>query len=680
MNEALRAESDATGALVRLASACPLDCPDACSLEVTVADGRVLKIDGAQDRNGLTEGYICAKVRRLPQHLYGPERLQAPLGRVGPKGEARFERLSWDAALDLAADKLRATRDRFGGEAILPFSYGGSNGALSQDTTDALLFRRLGASRLARTVCAAATGRAATGLYGKMEGVALADYRHSRLIVVWGANPSATGIHLVPAIGAARAAGARLVVVDPRATPLAKQADLHLALRPGTDVVVALAVIRELFARGAADVAFLAEHATGVDELRRRSEPWTLERAADVAGIEAGDLARFVALYSTISPAVIRCGWGLERNRNGGSAVAAVLALPAVAGKFGVRGGGYTLSNSGAWKLDASAIAGPERSTRVINMNRLGEALAADASSPVRLLFIYNSNALVTTPNASLVERGLAREDLFTVVFDQVMTDTARFADLILPATTFLEHRELSRGYGAFVLHDTPAVVAPAGEARSNYEVFGELAVRTGVARGDEIPSAEQAVATMLGATGRGEELRRQLDERGVAHPPFGEHPVQFVDVFPKTADRRIHLVPEALDAEAPEGLYAFRADPATAGEPLALISPATNRTISSTLGQLRKGPVPLEMNPDDAAARGLSSGDRVRVSNRFGIVVCRVRVAPEMRRGVVDLPKGLWRHNTENGATACSLAPDTLTDLGGGACFNDARVEVRPA
>ncbi|MEO8276068.1 MAG: molybdopterin-dependent oxidoreductase [Thermoanaerobaculia bacterium] len=661
-------------------SACPLDCPDACSLEVTVENGRVTKLDGASDRNPITEGYICAKVRRFPEQLYGKDRLLQPMRRVGEKGEGVFEPISWNLALSSLAKQLVETRDRFGGEAILPYSYGGSNGYLSQDTTDALLFRRLGASRLARTVCAAATGRASAGLYGKMEGVAHADFRASRLIVIWGCNPSASGIHLVPQIQAARDAGAKLVVIDPRATPLAKQADLHLALRPGTDLVVALSVIRELFATGRADRAFLDEHTTRADELERRAAPWTLARAAALAEIPLADLERFVELYAAISPAVVRCGWGLERNRNGGSAVAAVLALPAVAGKFGVRGGGYTMSNSAAWKMSAEKIAGPESATRIINMNQLGSALEADAGNPVRLLFVYNSNALMTTPNQTLVRRGLERKDLFTVVFDQVMTDTARYGDLLLPSTTFLEHRELMRGYGAYALQAISPVVAPAGEARSNYSVFADLAVRTGVATEGEIPTEDAAISAILDSSGRGAELREELGARGFALPPTGSSPVQFVDVFPKTDDRKIHLVPVALDAEAPEGLYAYQPDPATAAAPLALVSPATNRTISSTLGQLRRGPVPLEMHPADATARGLTSGQRVRVSNALGEVVCNLHVSADMRPGVVELPKGLWAHNTENGATACALAPDTLSDLGASACFNDARVEVAPA
>jgi anaerobic selenocysteine-containing dehydrogenase len=658
-------------------SACPLDCPDACSLDVTVDGGRVSRVEGAHDRNPLTGGFICAKVRRLPEHVHGEARVLHPMSRTGEKGAGRFGRIGWPEAIALLAGRLVEARDRFGGESILPYSYGGSNGPLSQGTTDALLFRRLGASRLARTVCAAPTGAVATAMYGKMEGVAPADFAAARLIVVWGANPQVSGIHLMPPLRAARARGAKLVVVDPRATPLARQADLHLAPRPGTDVVLALAMIRELFEGGRADLAFLEAHADGWQELRRRAEPWTPGRAAGIAGVAEADLRALAALYSETSPAVVRCGWGVERNRNGGSAVAAILALPAVAGKFGVRGGGYTLSNSGAWRFDAGALAGPEPATRVVNMNRLGEALTTLADPPVRLLFVYDSNALATSPHQSLIRRGLAREDLFTVVFDAVATDTARFADLVLPATTFLEHREVSRGYGAFVLQSAGPAIPRVGEARPNYEVFAELALATGVATRDEIPAEEDAIDLLLDSTGRGEELRRELAVRGWATPEAGERPVQFVDVHPRTADRRIHLLPAALEHEAPEGLYRFRADPATPEHPLALISPATGRTISSTFGQLHREQVPLEIHARDAAARGIADGDRVRVFNEWGEVVCRARVSAGMRPGVVELPKGLWSHHTENGATANALAPDTLTDIGGGACFNDARVEV---
>jgi anaerobic selenocysteine-containing dehydrogenase len=666
-----------SAALQTLTTACPLDCPDACSLDVQVEDGRVVKVDGSQV-NPYTQGYICAKVRRFPDLLYGEGRLLYPAVRRGLKGEGHFERISWDEALDLAAERMRAARERFGGESILPFSYGGSNGFLTQDTTDARLFYRLGASRLDRTVCAAPTGRAATGLYGKMAGVALTDYVHSRLIIVWGVNPSVSGIHLVPVIQEAQRRGAKLVVIDPRRTQLAKKADLHLAPRPGTDLAVALAVIRWLFETGQADLAFLAEHATGAEELRARALPWTFERAAAVSGVPAEDLERFARLYAESSPAVVRAGWGFERNRNGGSAVAATLALPAVAGKFGVRGGGYTLSNSGVWSMDRpAAMREPEPATRLLNMNRLGEHLLERQDPPVSVLFVYNCNPLATMPNQEKVLRGLQREDLFTIVFEQVWTDTARWADLVLPSTSFFEHDEMSRGYGSMILHRSHAVAEPAGEARPNYEVFADLCRRLGLARPGEPETAGELGDALLSRSPR---LLAETERDGFAYPDIGWAPVQFVDSFPQTPDRKIHLVPEALDREAPSGLYAFQEDPATQVYPLALISPATNRTISSYLGHLYKDTAVLEMHPGDAEPRGIRTGDTVRIWNDLGEVRVPARVSPDVRPGVVFLPKGLWSRHTLSGTTANALAPDTLTDLGGGACFNDARVQVAKA
>jgi anaerobic selenocysteine-containing dehydrogenase len=663
-----------------LPSVCPLDCPDACSLDVRVEEGRVVAVDGSHV-NPVTAGFICAKVRRLPEWLYSPERILHPAvrqpGARKQKGEGQFERATWDDALDLIARKMTETREAFGGEAILPYSYGGSNGLLSQDTADARLFRRLGASRLLRTVCAAPSGAAASGLYGKMPGVALDDYVHARLIVVWGANPSATGIHLLPQIYEAQRRGARLVVLDPRATPLARRADLHLALRPGTDLPVALSMIRWLFEAERADRAFLAEHATGVAELERAAAPWSFERAADVAGIRATEIEALARLYADSSPAVIRCGWGPERNRNGGSAIAAVLALPAIAGKFGVRGGGYTMSNSGAWKLDVeAAVNAPEPPTRPINMNRLGEALLEVDRPPVKLLFVYNSNALASSPNQEKIRTGLAREDLFTVVFDSVLTDTARYADVVLPAASFLERRELSRGYGSFALQEAHPASPPIGESRPNDEVFAELVRRTGMARDGDPVGAEELTHALLGGP-RQAELLESLRQSRIAHPEFGSHPIQFVDVFPHTADRRVHLFPAALDREAPLGLYGYRPDPATAEFPLALISPASERMITSTLGNIDTDAAAVELSPADASARRIADGDAVRLYNALGEVRCRAKLNPRLRLGVALLEKGLWARHTLNGSTANALSPDTLADLGGGACFNDARIQV---
>ena len=659
-----------------VSSACPLDCPDACSLEVHLEGGRAVAVGGTRV-NPITAGYICSKVRRLPEHLYGPERIRYPGLREGRKGEGRFRRTGWDEALGIVAARLKDLAGSGAGEAILPVSYGGSNGYLSQDTTDLRLFSRLKASRLARTVCAAPSRQAAAGLYGRMAGVALQDYAYARLAILWGVNPGVSGIHLLPFLLEARRRGAKLAVIDPRRTRLAEQADLYLPVRPGTDLPLALALIRWLFENGAADERFLAEHATGADELRRRAQPWTLEKAARVAGVSAREIERLARLYAESSPAVIRCGWGLERNRNGGSAVAAVLALPAVAGQFGVRGGGYTMSNSPAWELDSvSAALAAAASTREINMNRVGEALLA-REGRIRLLFVYNCNPLATLPAQQKVREGLSREDLFTVVFDPVLTDTARYADVVLPAATFLERRELSRGYGAYILQDARPAIPPVGESRPNHEVFAELCRLTGVARPGDPETAEDVAAAILQGSPRGEALRRSLEQDGFALPATGGAPVQFVDVLPRTPDRKVHLVPEELDREAPAGLYGYREDPGSREFPLALISPATDQTISSTLGELRRGQVALEIHPEDAGARGIGEGDTVRVFNLSGEVRCLARISAGLRAGVVLLPKGLWSHNTLNGSTATTFAPDTLTDLGGGACFNDARVEV---
>jgi anaerobic selenocysteine-containing dehydrogenase len=655
-------------------TACPLDCPDACSLAVTVQHGKVLKIDGSH-RNPVTDGYICAKVRKFTERVYGPDRLLYPAVRSGRKGQGQFKRVSWDEALELIVNRFQRAKREAGGASILPFSYGGSNGLLTQDNLDAQLWRRFGTSRLARTLCAAPTGAANQALYGKMPSVTYQDYPEARLIVLWGVNPSASGIHLIPFVREAQKRGARLIVVDPRTTAMARVADIHLPVRPGTDVVVALAIHRYLFANGFADEAFLRQHTIGADELRERAEPWTIAEAAAVAGIDPDTLERAAALYATSSPALVRCGWGLERNRNGGNAAMAVLALPAVGGKFGVRGGGYSMSNSASWNIDRSWIGTPEPATRIVNMNHLGRALTEYTDPPVNVLFVYNCNPGVTVPDQKRVLRGLEREDLFTVVFEQVMTDTAFYADVVLPATTFLEGYDFARAYGPISLELGRPVVDAAGEARSNPDVFGDLCTRLGLLEEHE-PSGEldllvHVLDHLPGTVGS--DLRRGASPS----PPFGSAPVQFADVFPNTPDRKVNLFAKELDETAPAGLYRYQPDPATDRYPLALISPASDRTISSTLGELPRPDVKLLMSPEDAQDRGLSDGDLVRVFNDLGEVHCALNVLPTIRRGTVSLPKGLWRRSTRNNTTGTALVPDTLTDLGAGACFNDARVEV---
>ena len=655
-------------------TACPLDCPDACSLAVTVQMGKVVSIDGS-DKNPVTDGYICAKVRRFGERLYGPDRLLYPAIRTGRKGAGAFARATWDEALELVASRFEQAKAETGGDSILPYSYGGSNGLLTQDNIDAQLWRRFGTSRLARTLCAAPTGAANMALYGKMPSVTYQDYPEARLIILWGVNPSASGIHLVPYVREAHKRGAKLIVVDPRTTALARSADVHLAVKPGTDVAVALAIHRHLFASGRADERFLREHTIGAEALRERADLWTFERAAEVSGLDASAIEQVAELYATSTPALIRCGWGLERNRNGGNAAMAVLALPAIGGKFGVRGGGYSMSNSASWNIERTWIGTPEPDTRIVNMNHLGRALTEYDDPPVNVLFVYNCNPAATVPDQGRVLRGLERENLFTVVFEQVMTDTALYADVLLPATTFLESYDFAKGYGPISLDLGRPVVDVVGEARTNADVFGALATRLGLLS-DEEPKDELDVMVRI-LNELPDAIATELRAGRMPAPTFGPAPIQFVDVFPNTAGRKVDLFPADLEASAPMGLYRFQPDPATERCPLTLISPASDRTISSTLGELPRPDVKLLMSPDDARVRGLEEGDLVRVFNELGEVHCTLTVAPTIRPGTVSLPKGIWRRSTRNNATGTSLVPDTLTDLGAGACFNDARVQV---
>lgn len=662
-------------------SACPLDCPDACELAVTTAGGKLVEVDawpGAQ--NGLTRGFICGKVRRIGRHLDSPERLTSALLRRGKKGAGDFEAVPLEVALDHVEAGLRRAIAAGGAQSILPICYGGSNGILSQDGADALFFGRLGAARLLRTLCAAPTGRALSAFSNRMPGVAYPDYTEARLIVLWGANPSASSIHLVPFVQAAKQRGAKLIVVDPRRTPLAKQADLHVALKPGTDLPLALALAGWLFANGRADREFLAKHAEGTGEFEALARTWTPARAARECGLEAAQIERFATLYAETRPAVLRIGWGQERSRSGGYATLAMAALPAVAGHFGVRGGGYTASQSGAFRVELeSVVDAPDSSLRTVNLNRVGRELLSPSADPIRAAFIYNCNPLATLPGQNLVRQGLEREDLFSVVHDAVLTDSARYADVVLPATTFLEHREVNRSYGWLALFDIQPVLKAPGQACSNHDLFAELARRFGLIQDPKELQPEHMLERAFARRPEGARVARQrLEREGSLPAQVGQTPVQFVDVFPGTPEGKLRLWPKELEGESGLPLYHYQPDPTRPEFPLALISPARADLISSTFGQLLHGPAALHMATEDAAARGLRSGQNVRVFNAAGEVHVPLEIDADLRPGVVSLSKGLWLKSTLNGQTSNALCPDTLTDLGGGACFNDARVEVQ--
>jgi len=663
----------------RIGTSCVLDCPDACSLEVTVEKGLVAKI-GPGTGNDVTRNFICSKVGRFADRLYHPDRLLYPMRRLGKKdskGEARFERIDWDSALGTITERFREIRNTEGGEAILPYNYGGSNGFLSDDLVDSAYFARLEASRLGKTICAAPTSEVAKGMYGKMAGVGFPDYPEAELILIWGANPRASNIHLVPFLREAKARGAFIALVDPVRTLSSDLIDLHLPVYPGADLPLALGMIHHWVSTGRLDRAFLDGNAVELETLLEAASEWSLDRAAKESRVDRKSIRLLADRYAEASPAILRCGWGLERNRNGGQAAAAILAMPALLGKFGKRGGGYTLSNSGAGKLDTSKLWDTSSwTTRVINMTELARVLNEPLSPPIRGLFVYNCNPVATVPDQNGILRGLLREDLFTVVFEQVMTDTARYADILIPATTFLEHYDFKRSYGSYVVGATKPVIDACGEARSNASVFAELGRLSGfddeIFHWSEAELRERAVAAI------------ELQGKPVSPEPFatgGIHrydfdgspnPVQFESVFPQTEDGKIHLAPACL-GPAPYAYEEIRSE----SFPLCLITPASAKLVSSTFGEFNVQELHLTIHPEDARERGIASGDRVRVWNDLGEVECVARVDAHLREGVVALPKGAWMKSSLNGRTSTALTPSNLNVVGGGACFNDARVQV---
>jgi anaerobic selenocysteine-containing dehydrogenase len=647
------------------ASVCPLDCPDRCSLTVEVADGRVLSLDGSR-LNPLTDGYICGKIRKFGRRVHGEHRLLHPAVRVGPKGPgARFERVSWEEAIDLVASRWRQIAAEHGWQAVLPYWYAGSNGWLTGGGLDQRLWNRLGTTQIQRTFCAANARAAAESVYADLPSADPLDVDHASCVILWGCNPSASGIHLVPHLRAMQERGGTLIVVDPRRTPLAKQADLHLAPLPGTDGVLAMAIARVAFEEGLADLPFLQRWVSDAELYRAAVSQRSVSEASALCQVPEADIVRAARLYAQVRPAMLRCGWGVERTRNGTDSIRAVLALPAIFGQFGQRGSGWALSTSGGYGTDPRVWqrVEPTPATRTVNMSRLGLLLEELSDPPIRSIYVYDCNPAATAPDQARVLRQLAREDLFVVVHEQVHTDTVDYADVVLPATTFLEHRELVRSYGGYLVQWSEPAIPPVGESRGNHVVIRALATALGLGDEPAFDVDEVGLARQMAEVARvpWDTLQREL----VVKLPS---PVQLVDRFPS---RPISLV-GALGAPS------YRPPPADAELPLILVSPSSTRAISSTgFESLPAGTAVVGLHPHDAAARGIRAGDEVRVYNTQGEVRLLAAIDDTLRPGVVNIPKGLWRSATRNGLTGNALVPAHVDPIGGGACYNDARVEI---
>jgi anaerobic selenocysteine-containing dehydrogenase len=641
-------------------SVCPLDCPDRCALDVTIDKNRVVKIDGSR-RSEYTDGYICAKVRGFTSRQYSPDRVLYPMKRVGPKGSRLFERISWHEAIDIISSRFMVLANGAGPEAILPFHYDGSNGLITSGGMDERFWNRIGASQLGKTFCAANTGAGWSAVFGDLPGCDPKDLLESDAIVLWGVNPSVSGIHLVPWVREAKARGAFVVVIDPRRTPLARDADLHLPVLPGTDVAVALAMMRVAHEENLIDREFVDRWTRGADVLLNAT--CTPQQAAALSGVPEALIRALPRAIAKAKAPFFRVGWGLERNRNGADAIRAVLSLRALMGRFGRRGSGVLISTTRGYGIDWSAVAAPhlrKRPARTINMSQLGMALEETRNPEIRSLFIYNSNPVATAPNQERVVRAMSREDLFTVVHEQVWTDTCDYADVVLPATTFLEHKELSRSYGGYALQWSDPVVAAPGEARPNHWVFTELAKAMGFEDPELRVSEEDLVRTAV-----------DVDEVKKAGYVARPHPVAFVDAFPS----RGYV---DLAGAAPP---AYRPPVVDAELPLILISPASDKAITSQMFEsLPAGTAKVAVAPAEAQRRDLREGDEVRIRNSFGSVVAMLTISGDMPEGLACMPKGLWRRATKNTWTANALVPDHVDSLGGGACYNDARVEIEKA
>jgi anaerobic selenocysteine-containing dehydrogenase len=667
------------------ASVCPLDCPDTCSLAVTIAGDQVVAVGGSKV-NPITHGAVCAKVaNHYPEFVHGANRLRHPLKRVGAKGGGRFVRISWDEALDIVHARVGDIISRYGSQSLLPLNYAGPHGMLAGDSMSLRFFHRIGASLLNRTpLCGGIRSAAYSGTFGATPGTPLQQVSLAKLIIVWGNNATSCNLHLMRQINAAKRNGAKLVVVDPRRVRVAEQAHLHLPVRPGTDVVLAWAIAVELERRGGLDHGFIQEHVLGFDAYMEAARAYPPERAAEICGVPVEDIRTLAGWYAEASPAVIAWGNGLERNQNGGSGLRAIAALPALAGKFGVPGGGLVGGAGHAFpktpdKLTRTDFVPPQ--TRTINIIDVGGFLLDKSlSPPLQALFIYNHNPLIVHPDQNRMKRGLAREDLFIVGIEVAMTDSMAYADVILPACTHFEHADVYPAYGHQYLQRAEAVIPPVGESLPNTEIFRRLAARFGFTDAAFLQSDCELMDEALNADDpRMQGLRTSQipTDRAIKMKFAGEEPVLFKNVSPKTPSGRVELESSALGVRYGAALPRYR--PLASAYPLTLITPASDKRITSTFGGLavNSGTPVLEMNPADAAARGLADGIPVKVWNDLGEVILQLRITDAVRSGVVSSEKGAWLRTSPNGQTVSALAPAHKADLADGACYNDARVEV---
>ncbi|HTI16065.1 MAG TPA: molybdopterin oxidoreductase family protein [Trinickia sp.] len=678
---------------------CPHDCPDTCALNVRVEDGKVVKVVGNPDHPP-TQGVLCTKVSRYAERVHHRERLTVPLKRVGRKGEGRFEPISWDEAFSIAAGRLSDIVRRQP-EAVLPYSYAGTMGFVQGDSIAQRFFHKLGASRLDRTICAAAGAAGLKYTYGASLGMHLEFFEESDLILIWGANPIASSVHFWTRAQEAKRRGAKLIAIDPYRSLTAQKCDQHIALRPGTDAALALAMINVLIREDLLDRAYIEDHTLGFEALKERASAYPPERAAQICGIETREIVDLARLYGSTRKAAIRLNYGMQRARGGGNATRAIACLPSLTGAWRDRAGGLLLSSSGWAPVDQNALqrpdlmpGWPQHLPRTINMNAIGDALLhpGDTSFGPKLeaIVVYNSNPVAVAPDSGRVAAGFAREDLFTIVLEHFQTDTADYADLLLPATMQFEHLDIHKSYGhTYVMVNEPCM-PPLGDARPNTEIFRGIARAMGIDdpalyESDETvaraalrwgdPTLAGADWNALTAAGWAKlDLPEAPFAQGGFRTPSGK--CEFASTL--LASEGADPLPDYLPPyESPDG-----APELAARYPLAMISPPARHFLNTSFVNVEslratEGEPHLDIHPDDAAQRDIAEGDRVRIFNDRGSMTARARVTERSRPGVVVGLSIWWKKLSHDGRNANELTSQALTDLGGSATFYDCLVQA---
>ena len=671
--------------------ACPHDCPDTCALLTTVENGVAIKVQGNPD-HPQTDGVLCTKVSRYTERTYHPERILTPLKRVGKKGEGRFEAVSWDDALNDIAARLKAISAR-NPLAIVPYSYAGTMGLVQGEGMAARFLNRLGGSHLHRSICAEAGGKAMEYTLGAKVGMKVEHYAQAKLIIIWGSNSIGSNLHFWRYAQIAKRNGAKLICIDPRKTETADKCHEHIALLPGTDAALALAVMHELIVNDWLDHDYIQQYTLGWDALKARALQWSPERAAEVCGISVAQIKSLAFDYGQSfvnnTPAAIRLNYGVQRVKGGGNAVRAVACLPALIGAWRHAGGGMLLSSSGSYGIQKAVLERPDlakgKPTRTINMATIGDDLLREASTDfgpkIEALLVYNSNPVAIAPNSTQVVKGFAREDLFTVVLEHFQTDTADYADYILPATTQLEHWDIHRSYGhTDVLLNRPAI-APVGQSKHNTQIFRELAKRMGFEDACFDDDDETLCRQAFGDTINFDEL---LD-KGFVTMPIADAPFAHGN-FPSPSGK-CEFVSERLVQQGMDGLPDHVPNHEVLGSskqyPLAMISPPARNFLNSSFVNVKslrdiEGEPIVEIHETDAITRGIQSGDVVDVFNARGHYQSKAVISNRARPGVVNGLGVWWRKLGLNHTNVNEVTSQLLTDIGQGPVFYDCLVEVK--